>query len=199
MRWDEQKVENDLRLPGVGDGTQVRTFDAPEAMGINFHEVRARSALNHVPGGRFGFSWTVNPYRGCTHACLFCYARRTHTYLGLDAGRDFEREIVVKVNVPELLRHELRRPKRPDLLPRYEALYQDRAYMRPEARKRTTRALKPWGMNRRARNDPARTGRSKPDDVAVGDSGGGSENGRPAPARRTLPPRQAPPPQRSLF
>ena len=110
MRWDEQRVENDLRLPGVGDGTVVRTFDAPEAMGINFHEVRARSALNHVPGGRYGFSWTINPYRGCTHACVFCFARRTHTYLDLDAGRDFEREIVVKVNVPELLRAELARP-----------------------------------------------------------------------------------------
>jgi DNA repair photolyase len=72
MRWDEQKVENDMRLPGVGDGTVVRTFDAPEAMGINFHEVRARSALNHVPGESFGFSWTINPYRGCTHACVFC-------------------------------------------------------------------------------------------------------------------------------
>jgi DNA repair photolyase len=250
MRWDEQRVENDLRLPGVGDGTVVRTFDAPEAMGINFHEVRARSALNHVPGGRYGFSYTVNPYRGCTHACTYClvgetpilmadgetrllrdvevgdrvvgrsqrgsrkgyrptevlahwqtrkpgyrvlledgaelvasgdhrlmtrqgwkhvaaddgsisrphltlddrligveanrsivaieplgrevemydittgsgdfiangvlshncFARRTHTYLDLDPGRDFEREIVVKVNVPELLRSELARP-----------------------------------------------------------------------------------------
>jgi DNA repair photolyase len=110
MRWDAQKVEKDLRLPGVGDGTVVRTFDAPEAMGINFHEVRARSALNHVPGGRFGFDWTINPYRGCTHACVFCFARRTHTYLDLDAGRDFEREIVVKVNVPELLRAELAKP-----------------------------------------------------------------------------------------
>ncbi len=110
MRWDEQRVENDLRLPGVGDGTVVRTFDAPEAMGINFHEVRARSALNRVPGGRYGFGYTVNPYRGCTHACVFCFARRTHTYLDLDAGRDFEREIVVKVNVPEVLRAELARP-----------------------------------------------------------------------------------------
>jgi DNA repair photolyase len=110
MRWDEQRVENDLRLPGVGDGTVVRTFDAPEAMGINFHEVRARSALNHVAGGRYGFSHTINPYRGCTHACVFCFARRTHTFLDLDAGRDFEREIVVKVNVPELLRAELARP-----------------------------------------------------------------------------------------
>jgi DNA repair photolyase len=110
MRWDEQKVERDLRLPGVGDGTVVRRFDAPEAMGINFHEVRARSALNRVPGGRYGFGWTINPYRGCTHACVFCFARSTHTYLDFDAGRDFEREIVVKVNVPELLRAELRRP-----------------------------------------------------------------------------------------
>ncbi len=110
MRWDEQRVENDLRLPGVGDGTVVRTFDAPEAMGINFHEVRARSALNHVPGESFGFKWTINQYRGCTHACAFCFARPTHTYLGFDSGRDFEREIVVKVNVPELVRAELARP-----------------------------------------------------------------------------------------
>src|SRR4249919_2545530 len=110
MRWDDQRVENDLRLPGVGAGTVVRTFDAPEAMGVNFHEVRARSALNRVPGGRYGFGWTINPYRGCTHACTFCFARRTHTYLDMNAGRDFEREIVVKVNVPELLRAELARP-----------------------------------------------------------------------------------------
>jgi DNA repair photolyase len=110
VRWDQQRVENDLRLPGVGDGTVTRTFDAPEAMGINFHEVRARSALNHVPGQRYGFSYTVNQYRGCTHACVFCFARRTHVYLDLNAGRDFEREIVVKVNVPELLRAELARP-----------------------------------------------------------------------------------------
>ena len=85
MRWDEQKVENDLRLPGVGDGTRVRTFNAPEAMGINFHEVRARSALNHVPGGRFGFSWTINPYRGCTHACVFCMAGETPIFMA-DGG-----------------------------------------------------------------------------------------------------------------
>ena len=103
-------MENDLRLPGVGDGTVVRTFDAPEAMGINFHEVRARSALNRVPGSRYGFNWTINPYRGCTHACVYCFARRTHTFLDMNAGRDFEREIVVKVNVPELVRAELRRP-----------------------------------------------------------------------------------------
>jgi DNA repair photolyase len=81
MRWDEQRVENDMRLPGIGDGTVVRTFDAPEAMGINFHEVRARSALNYVPGESFGFSWTINPYRGCTHACVFCQGGETPVLL----------------------------------------------------------------------------------------------------------------------
>ena len=99
-----------MRLPGIGDGTVVRTFDAPEAMGINFHEIRARSALNRVPGGRYGFGWTINPYRGCTHACVYCFARRTHAFLDFNAGRDFEREIVVKVNLPKVLRAELARP-----------------------------------------------------------------------------------------
>ena len=78
MRWDEQRVENeDGRLPGIGAGTVVRTFDAPEAMGINFHEVRAKSVLNHVPGGRYGFNWTINPFRGCTHACVYCASPET--------------------------------------------------------------------------------------------------------------------------
>jgi len=112
MRWDEQRVgaEDEGRLFGPAGESVVRTFDAPEAMGVSFHEVRARSALNRVPGGRYGFGWTINPYRGCAHACVFCFARPTHTYLGFDAGRDFEREIVVKVNLPELLRVELARP-----------------------------------------------------------------------------------------
>jgi DNA repair photolyase len=111
MRWDGQSVEREeaRTLPGL-ETERVRTFDAPEALGINFHEVRAKSALNKVPGTYLPFNWTVNAFRGCTHACTFCFARQTHTYLDLDAGRDFEREIVVKVNVPELLAAELRRP-----------------------------------------------------------------------------------------
>ena len=111
VRWDEQRVgeERERPLPGLAVDA-VRTFDAPEALGIRFHEVRAKSALNHVPGSRFGFNWTINLFRGCTHACKYCFARPTHRYLDLDAGRDFEREIVVKVNLPEVLRTELRRP-----------------------------------------------------------------------------------------
>jgi hypothetical protein len=111
MRWDSQKIDREKgrSLPGL-DVERVRTFDAPEALGINFHEVRAKSALNKVPGDYLPFNWTVNAFRGCAHACVYCFARNTHTYLDLDAGRDFEREIVVKVNVPELLRAELAKP-----------------------------------------------------------------------------------------
>jgi DNA repair photolyase len=111
MRWDDQRVEreNGRSLPGL-DVECVRTFDAPEALGINFHEIRAKSALNKVPGDYLPFNWTVNAFRGCAHACTYCFARNTHTYLDLDAGRDFEREIVVKVNVPELFRAEVSKP-----------------------------------------------------------------------------------------
>ena len=113
MRWESQNVDSDDagRLPGMG-ATVVRRFDAPEALDMRFHEVRTKSALNHVPPGtsRVPFEWTINPYRGCTHACVYCFARPTHEYLELDAGRDFEREIIVKVNVPEVLRKELARP-----------------------------------------------------------------------------------------
>jgi DNA repair photolyase len=112
VRWDKQTVEQDrqTRLPGYADAV-TRTFDAPEALDIRFHEIHTKSALNRVPeASRLPFGWTVNPYRGCTHACVYCFARPTHEYLEYDAGRDFEREIIVKVNVPEVLRVELSRP-----------------------------------------------------------------------------------------
>jgi DNA repair photolyase len=113
VRWDAL-TESDVDqqpLPGYADDAVVRRFDAPEALDMRFYEVHARSALNRVPGrSQMPFRWTVNPYRGCSHACVYCFARPTHTYLGFDAGRDFEREIVVKVNAPEVLRRELARP-----------------------------------------------------------------------------------------
>ncbi len=84
-----------------------RTFDAPGFRGITFIEVEARTIINEVPGSFLPFRWTINPYRGCTHACAYCFARVTHTYLGMDGGRDFETEIVVKVNAPEVLRAQL--------------------------------------------------------------------------------------------
>jgi DNA repair photolyase len=85
-----------------------RTFDTPHFRGIEFIEVEAKSILNSVPSSYLPFNWTINPYRGCTHACVYCFARVTHTYMDMDAGRDFESKIVVKVNAPQLLRKELR-------------------------------------------------------------------------------------------
>ncbi len=113
MRWSNlsERLDSSHRLPGYRDEAVVRHFDAPEALDMRFYEVRARSVLNRVPtSSRMPFRWTVNPYRGCSHACRYCFARPTHAYLGFDAGRDFEREIVVKVNAPEALRAELARP-----------------------------------------------------------------------------------------
>jgi len=84
-----------------------KTFDTPEFRGITFIESEAKSIINRVPGGALPFDWTINPYRGCSHACVYCFARPTHTYLDMNAGRDFENKIVVKVNAPEVLRREL--------------------------------------------------------------------------------------------
>ncbi len=75
VRWDNLKTDADVsrRLPGYRDGAVVRTFEAPEALDVRFYEVRARSALNKVPKqSRMPFRWTINPYRGCTHACSYC-------------------------------------------------------------------------------------------------------------------------------
>jgi DNA repair photolyase len=113
VRWGNltQDADEQARLPGYRDEAAVRRFDAPEALDMRFYEVRARSVLNRVPGrSPMPFRWTINPYRGCSHACVYCFARPTHRYLGFNPGRDFEREIVVKVNAPEVLRAELARP-----------------------------------------------------------------------------------------
>ncbi|MEV7975665.1 Rv2578c family radical SAM protein [Streptomyces sp. NPDC086519] len=112
MRWENLTEETehgraDTALFGA-DAVTTRTFDTPEFRGITFHEVRARSIINRVPGAsRMPFEWTVNPYRGCTHACVYCFARKTHSYLDLDTGIGFDTQIVVKVNAPELLRRQL--------------------------------------------------------------------------------------------
>lgn len=117
MRWAGQvaDVVEDGVLPGMERGRiagLVRTVEPPEFAGVRFHEVLARSALNRVPGTspRMAGAWTINPYRGCTHACVYCFARASHRYLDLDTGEGFDREIVVKVNVAEVLRRELARP-----------------------------------------------------------------------------------------
>jgi len=132
MRWDSLRVPQDTvtrdtmpqdtvagPVPGGDQAGQqalfgretvvTRTFDTPGFRGITFHEVHARSLISKVPeASRVPFRWTINPYRGCGHACVYCFARNTHTYLDLDSGKDFDSQIVVKVNAVEVLRRELK-------------------------------------------------------------------------------------------
>ncbi len=116
MRWDNLKLDETPAGPGPAtlEPTRferravTRTFDTPGFRGITFYEIQARSIINKVPAAsRVPFRWTINPYRGCSHACVYCFARNTHTYLDLDAGLDFNSKIIVKVNAPELARKEL--------------------------------------------------------------------------------------------
>ncbi len=114
VRWQGQAVEaeDDAALPGLHSiRGLLRTVTAAEFPGVRFHEVAARSALNAVPAASaMPFRWTVNPYRGCTHACVYCYARGSHAWLELDTGTGFDTEVVVKTNLVEVLRRELARP-----------------------------------------------------------------------------------------
>nr|WP_232291903.1 Rv2578c family radical SAM protein [Frankia sp. QA3] len=120
VRWDnlrlaatEQAVAAGASAPSLlARGAVTRAFDTPGFTGLTFYEIHARSVLNRVPpASRMAFRWTVNPYRGCSHACRYCFARSTHAYLDLDTGRDFDTRIVVKVNVAERLRAELAAPR----------------------------------------------------------------------------------------
>src|SRR2546422_4460725 len=77
--------------------------------GIIFEEIECKTIINKSNAPGMHFRWSINPYRGCQHACVYCFARGTHEYLGYDAGRDFESRIVVKVNAAEVLRKELSR------------------------------------------------------------------------------------------
>lgn len=112
MRWDRQGVSvDDGALPGLQRIGLVRSVRTPQFEGITFHEVLCKSALNKIPAASMlPFHYTVNGYRGCSHACRYCFARPTHEYLEFDCGRDFDTQVVVKTNVAEVLRRELRRP-----------------------------------------------------------------------------------------
>ncbi len=113
MRWDNLTTgEAAQPLPLALPDAVARTFDTPGFAGMTFYEIQARSLINRVPSAsRLPFQWTINPYRGCTHACKYCFARNTHTYLDLDAGRDFDTRVIVKVNAGSVLRRELAAPR----------------------------------------------------------------------------------------
>ncbi|HET9102044.1 MAG TPA: hypothetical protein VFN55_01720 [Solirubrobacteraceae bacterium] len=80
MRWSRLSIDSErrARLPGYRDEAVVRHFDAPEALSTRFYEVQAKSILNRVPeASRMPFRWTINPYRGCSHACVYCLSGDT--------------------------------------------------------------------------------------------------------------------------
>ncbi|HZB44607.1 MAG TPA: PA0069 family radical SAM protein [Pyrinomonadaceae bacterium] len=84
--------------------------EPPESRVEVFEETATRSIITHNKSPDVGFDYSVNCYRGCTHACSYCFSRPTHEYLGYGAGTDFETKIVAKVRAPELLRAEFMRP-----------------------------------------------------------------------------------------
>jgi DNA repair photolyase len=110
LRWELADVP--AAQPGLFEPTR-REIGRGEFRGMEFLHVEAKSILNEVKGsgpgnpGGLPFRWTVNPYRGCSHACSFCFARPTHEFLGLGTGVDFDQRVVVKTNAVERLRAEL--------------------------------------------------------------------------------------------
>ena len=97
-------VADAIRLAGV-DGLSEAVLRADQA---RYQEVEVRSALNRAAG--MPFQWALNPYRGCTHACEYCYARKYQKHLELDASDAFSSVIFVKVNLPRVLAREVARP-----------------------------------------------------------------------------------------
>src|SRR5438132_93671 len=89
-------------------GTAALTEAERRADQARYQEVSCRSALNPVKG--MPFDWTLNPYRGCTHGCHYCFARRYHAQFEMDSGDEFASVILVKQNIERVLARELDRP-----------------------------------------------------------------------------------------
>ena len=85
-------------------------LDEPPTVRVEVYEEHTREILSENKSPDLGFRWSINPYRGCFHACAYCYARPTHEYLGLGAGTDFESKLIVKPNAAALLRQVFDRP-----------------------------------------------------------------------------------------
>ena len=111
MRW---QITDDTPVLFADEGEVLdRRPGTGQFAGMEFLHVRAKRIINEIPGGakHLPFQFTINVYRGCSHACTYCFARPTHAYLDMNVGDDFDRRIVVKVNAAERLRAELRGAK----------------------------------------------------------------------------------------
>jgi DNA repair photolyase len=98
MRRAESNPPNPWQL------SHVEWLEAPPEVELDIHEIESKSILSKNDSPDISFSYSVNPYQGCYHGCAYCYARPTHQYLGLGAGTDFERKLMVRTNAPRLLR-----------------------------------------------------------------------------------------------
>ncbi|HET8733139.1 MAG TPA: radical SAM protein, partial [Anaeromyxobacteraceae bacterium] len=96
--------------PNPWDATHVDWLGEPPPALPRLHADATREILSRNDSPDIPYSWSVNPYRGCAHACAYCYARPTHEYLGFGAGTDFDTQIVAKLRAPELLRRAFERP-----------------------------------------------------------------------------------------
>lgn len=91
------------------DAQALEWLDEPPFAALEIHEERAKSILSENSSPDLRFRYSLNPYRGCFHACAYCYARPSHQYWGFGAGTDFERKLIVKLNAAELLRERFER------------------------------------------------------------------------------------------
>lgn len=100
------------RLEVLGEHLELITVEHPDGLAIptRVYADRSRSVINRVDSPDLPFRWTLNPYRGCEHGCIYCYARPSHEMLGFSCGADFESRIVAKIDAPNLLREELKSP-----------------------------------------------------------------------------------------
>ena len=96
--------------PNPWHSTHVEWLEEPPPAALEVYEEEARSVVTENDSPDLSFRWSVNPYRGCSHACAYCYARPSHEYLGFGAGTDFDTRILVKPDAPRLLDEALARP-----------------------------------------------------------------------------------------
>src|SRR5512145_368754 len=93
--------------PNRFESVERERLEQAQRVELHVFPDHTREILSRNESPDLPFRWSLNPYRGCFHACAYCYARPTHQYLGFGAGTDFERRIVAKTNAPELLRRKL--------------------------------------------------------------------------------------------
>jgi DNA repair photolyase len=106
--WREAPTMRDVADMVRDGGTEALTEAERRADQARYQEVRCKSAMNRAFG--MPFNWTLNPYRGCTHGCHYCYARKYHKQFEMNADDEFASVILVKTNIVDVLRRELRRP-----------------------------------------------------------------------------------------